>query len=59
MSSAEEGSVTVWIGHLKAGDHVAAHHLWMRYYDRMVRLARRRLRAFPAAAAVRTRKMPL
>jgi RNA polymerase sigma factor (sigma-70 family) len=52
MSSTVEGSVTVWIGHLKAGDHAAAHQLWMRYYDRIVRLARRRLRAFPAAATV-------
>jgi DNA-directed RNA polymerase specialized sigma24 family protein len=40
-----EGSITRWIGDLKAGDLSAAQPLWERYYDRLVRLARARLRA--------------
>ncbi|QEH32293.1 ECF sigma factor [Aquisphaera giovannonii] len=44
MADRGEGSVTVWIGHLKAGDPLAAHHLCDRYFGRMVGLARRRLR---------------
>jgi DNA-directed RNA polymerase specialized sigma24 family protein len=45
MLNEGDGSVTLWIGHLKAGDHLAAHHLWERYFGRMVRLARRRIQA--------------
>jgi len=41
MSSA--GSVTAWIGALKAGDHAAAQKLWERYYEQLVRLAREKL----------------
>src|SRR5262249_10020181 len=41
MSSA--GSVTAWIGALKAGDHAAAQRLWERYYEQLVRLAREKL----------------
>lgn len=37
------GSVTQWIGDLKAGDNDAAQALWQRYFDRLVRLARKRL----------------
>jgi DNA-directed RNA polymerase specialized sigma24 family protein len=52
MLSADGGSVTIWIGHLKAGDQVAAHHLWDRYFRRMVSLARRRIQvARPVGAA--------
>jgi DNA-directed RNA polymerase specialized sigma24 family protein len=40
----EDGSVTRWIGDLKAGDHAAAGLLWQRYFDRLVRLAQGRLR---------------
>jgi DNA-directed RNA polymerase specialized sigma24 family protein len=40
MSS--DGSVTVWIGALKAGDHAAAQRLWERYFRQLVRLARAR-----------------
>jgi DNA-directed RNA polymerase specialized sigma24 family protein len=41
----QEGSITAWIGGLKAGDEEAARLLWERYFDRLVRLARDRLRA--------------
>jgi DNA-directed RNA polymerase specialized sigma24 family protein len=48
----DEASVTFWIDRLKAGDPAAAGPLWQRYFSRLVRLARRRLRqARPAAAA--------
>jgi DNA-directed RNA polymerase specialized sigma24 family protein len=49
MSSS--GSVTHWIGRLKAGDPEAAQRLWEGYFRRMVRLARRRLRGRPRPAA--------
>jgi DNA-directed RNA polymerase specialized sigma24 family protein len=39
------GSITRWIEDLKAGDAAAAQPLWERYFDRLVRLARQRLRA--------------
>ena len=39
------GSVTCWIGGLKAGDEAAAQQLWERYFARMVGLAREKLRA--------------
>ena len=42
---ASEGSVTVWIGDLKAGDPAAAQRLWERYFRKMVDLARGRLHA--------------
>ncbi len=45
------GSVTRWIGSLKAGDVEAAQALWERYFDSLVRLARTRLRDAPRAAA--------
>ena len=41
--SAGEGTVTRWIGHLKQGDDAAAHHLWGRYFQRLVGLARAQL----------------
>ena len=41
MSS--EGSVTRHLGKLKAGDHTAAVMLWRRYFQRLVRVARRSL----------------
>jgi DNA-directed RNA polymerase specialized sigma24 family protein len=46
-----EGSVTRWIGPLKAGEVEAAQALWDRYFDGLVRLARTRLRDAPLAAA--------
>jgi RNA polymerase sigma factor (sigma-70 family) len=44
MTSDGEGSVTRWIGDLKSGGHSAAQHLWERYFQRLVRLARKTLR---------------
>jgi DNA-directed RNA polymerase specialized sigma24 family protein len=49
MSS--EGSVTGWLGQLRAGDPVAAQHLWERYFQRLVQLARQRLRGRGASGA--------
>ena len=44
MPEETPGSVTHWIGHLKQGDAAAAQALWERYFSRLVRLARTRLR---------------
>jgi DNA-directed RNA polymerase specialized sigma24 family protein len=38
------GSVTHWIAQLKAGEQAAAQPLWQRYFERLVRLARKKLR---------------
>src|SRR4051794_19314501 len=43
------GTVTIWIGDLKAGGEVAAQPLWERYFDRLVREARKVLRHRRAA----------
>jgi DNA-directed RNA polymerase specialized sigma24 family protein len=43
MAVEDDGSVTRWIGSLKAGDMAAAGALWERYFDRLARLARKRL----------------
>jgi DNA-directed RNA polymerase specialized sigma24 family protein len=45
------GSVTRWLGLLKAGDSAAAQPLWERYYRRLVGLARARLQGAPRRAA--------
>jgi DNA-directed RNA polymerase specialized sigma24 family protein len=47
MPTGEGGSVTRWIGVLKEGDHAAAQAVWERYFDRLVRLARKRLSGRP------------
>jgi DNA-directed RNA polymerase specialized sigma24 family protein len=39
------GSVSGWIAGLKAGDGEAARRLWDRYFDDLVRIARRKIRA--------------
>ncbi len=39
----DERSITQWLDELKAGDPAAAQPLWERYFERLVRLARRRL----------------
>jgi RNA polymerase sigma factor (sigma-70 family) len=44
MPSDESGSVTQWLGALQGGDREAAQPLWERYFARLVRLARARLR---------------
>ena len=51
MASGDQGSVTHWLGELKAGDRGAAQPLWDRYFLRLVTLARGRLRAMHAATA--------
>jgi DNA-directed RNA polymerase specialized sigma24 family protein len=45
MMPGDEGSITRWIGGLKAGDEAAAQQLWERYFARIVGLARDKLRA--------------
>jgi len=42
---ASEGSVTDWLGRLKAGDPAAPQQLWERYFLRLVALARTKLRS--------------
>jgi len=42
-----DGSVTYWIGQLKAGERDAVRQLWEVYYRRLVGLARVRLQARP------------
>jgi DNA-directed RNA polymerase specialized sigma24 family protein len=51
MNDAPGGSVTRWIGHLKGGDAHAAHHLWQRYFHRLVALARTKIGQAPRAVA--------
>jgi DNA-directed RNA polymerase specialized sigma24 family protein len=45
------GSVTYWIGQLKAGSAAAAQKLWEGYFRKMVALARHRLQGRPPRAA--------
>jgi DNA-directed RNA polymerase specialized sigma24 family protein len=45
------GSVTRWIGELRAGDHATAQKLWERYFERLVGLARSKLRGSPRRVA--------
>jgi DNA-directed RNA polymerase specialized sigma24 family protein len=50
MSSS--GSVTAWIDQLRAGDRAAAQRLWQGYFQRLVSLARAKLRGrLPTAMA--------
>jgi DNA-directed RNA polymerase specialized sigma24 family protein len=42
-----EGSITRWLGKLKAGDQAAAQQLFERYFKRLVGLARLKLRGVP------------
>jgi DNA-directed RNA polymerase specialized sigma24 family protein len=51
VSEADRGSVTHWLGPLKAGDEEAARRLWTRYFAGLVRLAHARLRDTPRGAA--------
>jgi DNA-directed RNA polymerase specialized sigma24 family protein len=51
LAMSSPGSISYWIGHLKAGDHAAAQALWERYFGRLMALARGRLRAAPRRAA--------
>ena len=45
------GSVTYWIGQLKAGDPAVAREIWERYFQRLVGLARKKLQHAPRRAA--------
>jgi len=49
MTSTE--SVTYWIGQLKAGDQAAAQPLWEGFFERLVGLARKKLKGMPRRAA--------
>ncbi len=40
----DKGSVTHWVEGVKEGDSFAARQLWERYFEKLVRLARRRLK---------------
>jgi DNA-directed RNA polymerase specialized sigma24 family protein len=44
MPISSPGSVTHWIGRLQAGDKEVAQHLWDRYFQQLVGLARKKLR---------------
>jgi DNA-directed RNA polymerase specialized sigma24 family protein len=46
-----KGSVTRWLDQAQAGDTEAAQQLWQRYFDRLVRLARGKLRGSPRGMA--------
>ena len=47
----DERSVTHWIHEIKKGESAAASALWERYFDQLVRLARRKLRGMPCRVA--------
>ena len=51
MPGSSSGSVTHWIGLLEAGDPAAAQKLWQAYFQRLVGLARKKLRGTPRRAA--------
>jgi RNA polymerase sigma factor (sigma-70 family) len=44
MSTPSAGSVTQWLGQLKAGDRTVAQKLWEAYFQRLVQRARQKLR---------------
>jgi len=44
MPAKDQGSVTRWLGDLRQGNPKAAQKLWVRYFEGLVRLARRTLR---------------
>src|SRR5262245_39142835 len=45
MSQDAQGSVTHWLTQLKMGDAEAAQPLWERYFEKLVRMAHRKLQA--------------
>lgn len=51
MSTGDRGSVSQWLDDLKAGEDAAVQPLWERYYVRLVRLARMKLRVAQRTAA--------
>jgi RNA polymerase sigma factor (sigma-70 family) len=46
-STGEAGSVTFWLSQLRLGQGHAAQKLWERYYERLVRLAQKRMARSP------------
>ena len=38
-----EDEVTLWLGGLAKGDNAAIQEIWQAYYDRLIRLARKKL----------------
>ncbi len=44
-----ENSVTIWIDAVRRGDSVAAEALWSRYFEQLLRQARRRMTSLPTA----------
>jgi DNA-directed RNA polymerase specialized sigma24 family protein len=46
-----DGPITQWISQLKAGDPLAAQHLWESYFGRLMALARKKLGGNRRAAA--------
>src|SRR5580700_9424491 len=49
--SSDDGSVSRWLAPLQEGDPAAAQQLWERYFQRLVELARKRLRDGPRREA--------
>jgi DNA-directed RNA polymerase specialized sigma24 family protein len=49
--SDDGGTTAEWAARLRAGDPVAVRDLWDRYFDRMVALARKKLRGLSARAS--------
>ena len=47
MNNPTHDSVTTWIQGLKEGQDEAARHIWNRYFEELVRVARKRLGAAP------------
>lgn len=51
MKTEDDGSVTNWIVDLKAGREEAVQRIWDRYFERLVELARKKLRKAPKISA--------
>ena len=51
MEIGDQGSITQWISGIREGRSTAALQLWQRYVERLVRLARQKLRDVPRRAA--------
>jgi DNA-directed RNA polymerase specialized sigma24 family protein len=50
-AASNESSVSAWLGPLKEGDPQAAQELWNRYFQKLVRLARKKLEGAPKRMA--------
>jgi DNA-directed RNA polymerase specialized sigma24 family protein len=49
--SASTSSISTWIDQVKVGDEQAAQKIWERFFERLVRLSRKKLQGAPRAAA--------